>query len=50
MNKKQRAVVRESFKISPVVAIKQWLSFNKEDIARRKFARRNARLVNIITK
>lgn len=50
MNKKQKEVVKESFKINPLVAISQWFEFNREENNRRKFARRNARLVNIIAK
>lgn len=50
MNKQQKAVVKESLKINPIVAVLQWLQFNKEESNRRKFARRNARLNNAIIK
>jgi hypothetical protein len=47
MTKQQIAVIRESIKISPRVALSQFREFSKEDKDRVARARRDARLVTI---
>lgn len=50
MTKQQIQVIKESIKISPRVALSQYKQFTREDVERKNFAKRNARLVNILTK